>query len=92
MERQAETLARKADLTMIKASEGQSAFLVPSVPTALMSWHLAAFVFVGGAYDPRATAASAAGAIVVLVERAGEHQNTDTPSLVHSRATFPYRK
>lgn len=77
---------------MIKANEAQQASLVPYVPTGLALWHLAAFVVVGGAYDPRATAASVAGAIVVLVEMVGEHQNTDTPFPGHNLATYPYRK
>src|SRR5579885_1668325 len=86
----AETQAQMGALKTRGVQEAPAASSSPCVPTVLRLLHLAAYVVVGGAYDPRVTAAIAAGATVVSAEMAGEHQNIDTPSPAHNPATSPY--
>lgn len=84
------TRAGKSDLKMTEAREVPQDFWAFFAPTVLTLSHLAAYVVVGGAYDPRVIAAIVAGATAAMAEMAVEHQNTDTPSLVHTPATSPY--
>ena len=80
---------KQRDLKTTGASVAPAAFSSPFCPMVLTLLHLAAYVVVGGAYDPRATAASAAGATVVSAETVEEHQNTDIPFPAHIPAMSP---